>query len=73
HIELSLQDDPKRLWFKVQDNGRGFEKQTTSELRRQGHHGLYGIESRLQRHDGDLIMDPQLGRGTTICGYLPLT
>jgi signal transduction histidine kinase len=52
--------------FSVQDDGSGFDKRLVRGL------GLLGMEERVRRLGGELRIDSQLGRGTTISADLPL-
>lgn len=55
-----------RVHFSVKDDGTGFDKKLVRGL------GLLGMEERVRRLGGNLRIESQPGRGTTIAAELPL-
>jgi signal transduction histidine kinase len=64
-VELSADED--RLTFRVTDDGRGFDPDTTS-----GGSGLQGIADRVGALDGRFVVTSTPGGGTTVEGRLPV-
>jgi nitrate/nitrite-specific signal transduction histidine kinase len=54
----------------IEDDGCGFEPGTALES--ENHLGLYGIRERVELLGGTLVVDSQVGRGTSICIDVPL-
>jgi len=52
--------------FSVRDDGSGFEKRLVRGL------GMLGMEERVRRLGGELRIESEIGRGTTIAAELPL-
>ena len=55
------------LTIMVEDNGKGFELNNTSNGI-----GLINIEKRMERINGELIIDSSIGSGTTVILNIPL-
>ena len=51
--------------FSVRDNGFGFDP-ATAPGPRQGHFGLQGVRERLDKFNGNLMIDSRPGKGTRI-------
>jgi signal transduction histidine kinase len=66
NLQVIVRNDGGRVVFSVQDDGSGFDKRFVRGL------GLLGMEERVRRLGGDLRIDSQMGRGTTISAELPL-
>jgi signal transduction histidine kinase len=66
-VEVTVQREAKRVRFQVRDDGVGFDARFVRGL------GLLGMEERVRRLGGDLRLESQPGRGTTITAELPLT
>ena len=71
-IELSYQPKETRIYLAITDDGQGFTYEATADLLRQGHFGLYIMETRLARLGGGLAIQTQLGNGTCLSSYLPI-
>jgi len=67
-IDVRIGEDAGHLTFEVTDDGAGFDPATTS----QGS-GLNNMNDRLSVLGGDVTVDSDPGRGTTIRGRVPLT
>jgi signal transduction histidine kinase len=72
-IGLLCQPEEKRIHLVIDDDGQGFDYQATADLLRQGHFGLYIMETRLTRLGGELIIHSQPGNGTRLSSYLPIS
>jgi signal transduction histidine kinase len=66
HIRLERKGDD--LWFSVSDNGIGFDS-----LKPKNSLGLKSIEERAKLIGGDLRLESQLGRGTTLSCRISLS
>jgi signal transduction histidine kinase len=66
HLQVIVKNEGARVVFSVQDDGSGFDKRFVRGL------GLLGMEERVRRLGGELRIDSQVGRGTTISAELPL-
>jgi signal transduction histidine kinase len=66
NVQVNVRNEGTRIVFSVQDDGSGFDKRTVRGM------GLLGMEERVRRLGGDLRIDSQMGRGTTITAELPL-
>ncbi|MFL5866796.1 MAG: histidine kinase [Thermoleophilaceae bacterium] len=70
HLELSLDEDERRLLLTVHDDGVGFDP--TAAAHRSHRLGLTSMEERARALDGSLVIDSEPGRGTTIKLEVPL-
>jgi signal transduction histidine kinase len=66
NVQVIVRNEATRVIFSVQDDGSGFDKRFIRGL------GLLGMEERVRRLGGELRIDSQMGRGTTISAALPL-
>jgi signal transduction histidine kinase len=66
NLQVIVKNEGARVVFSVQDDGSGFDKRFVRGL------GLLGMEERVRRLGGQLRIDSQMGRGTTISAELPL-
>jgi signal transduction histidine kinase len=66
NVQVIVRNEAARVVFSVQDDGSGFDKRFIRGL------GLLGMEERVRRLGGELRIDSQMGRGTTISAELPL-
>jgi signal transduction histidine kinase len=64
--QVFVKNEGARVAFSVRDDGSGFEKRFVRGL------GLLGMEERVRRLGGELHIDSEMGRGTTISAELPL-
>src|SRR5262249_18860788 len=67
NVEVELRREAGRVRFSVRDDGDGFNPRLVRGL------GLLGMEERVRRLGGRLIIDSQPGRGTAIVAELPVT
>ncbi len=65
-VEVQVRRRDDRVLFSVRDDGSGFDTRFVRGL------GLLGMEERVRRLGGQLKIDSQPGRGTTIAAELPL-
>jgi signal transduction histidine kinase len=66
NLQVVVKNEGDRVVFSVRDDGSGFDKRFVRGL------GLLGMEERVRRLGGDLHIDSEMGRGTTISAKLPL-
>jgi signal transduction histidine kinase len=66
-LNVAVKNAGDRVLFSVKDDGIGFDKQTVRGL------GLLGMEERVRRLGGTLLIDSQFGLGTAIRAELPLS
>ena len=66
NLRVVVKNEGPRVAFSVRDDGSGFEKRFVRGL------GLLGMEERVRRLGGELYIDSEMGRGTTISAELPL-
>ena len=64
-IQFSEQDNT--LTIMVEDNGKGFDVQSSKSGI-----GLINIEQRLEKIDGEFVIDSSAGNGTTVILNIPL-
>jgi signal transduction histidine kinase len=62
-VRIDLQFDERLFRMKVWDNGMGFDPTSAAQS---GGVGLRGIEERIQRINGKVLVDSSPGNGTTI-------
>jgi PAS domain S-box-containing protein len=67
---VSLRGTADTIGLTVRDAGRGFDVQSASQL---GGLGLTSMRERLKLVGGDLVIESQLEKGTTIVARVPLT
>jgi signal transduction histidine kinase len=65
-VEVALRREPDRVRLRVNDDGRGFAAGRTRGL------GLLGMEERVGRLRGRLLVRSAPGQGTTVTAELPL-
>ena len=70
-VKIELDYGPQTVTLEVQDNGRGFE-QDKSAGPGEGHFGLLGISERAKRLGGELAVNSEPGRGTTVRIKVPI-
>jgi signal transduction histidine kinase len=66
NLRVTVKNEGDRVAFSVRDDGSGFDKRFVRGL------GLLGMEERVRRLGGELRIDSEMGRGTTISAVLPL-
>lgn len=67
HVAVNLWIENNELAIVVQDDGRGFNSRLTTGF------GLIGMRERITGTGGELEIDSNLAKGTTIMARLPLT
>jgi PAS domain S-box-containing protein len=67
---VNLRGTPDAIGLTVRDGGRGFDLQSASQ---RGGLGLTSMRERLKLVGGDLVIESQLAKGTTIIARVPLT
>ncbi len=66
NLQVIVKNEGPRVVFSVKDDGSGFDKRFVRGL------GMLGMEERIRRLGGELRIDSEIGRGTTISAELPL-
>ena len=66
NLQVIVKNEGARVVFSVRDDGSGFDKRFVRGL------GMLGMEERVRRLGGELHIDSEMGRGTTISAELPL-
>ncbi|MCK6578713.1 MAG: LuxR C-terminal-related transcriptional regulator [Anaerolineae bacterium] len=69
HAQASLVEGQQRLVLSVSDNGRGFDATLPPRI---AHFGLMSMRERAQMLGGDVKIESEIGRGTTLQITLPL-
>jgi signal transduction histidine kinase len=69
----SLHVDNGMARLVVEDNGRGFDPQAVSGPTRQGGLGLYGMKERAELLGGQLTIESNSQRGTSVTATVPVT
>ncbi len=73
-VTLSFDDDANEAELQIRDNGRGFEVPNSyGALAREDHFGLVGTDEYVSALGGEMTVESELGEGTTVSVYLPLT
>lgn len=71
-LQLSVQRIDRRIEIKIEDNGKGFDRQsTTPAAETNGGFGLTGIAERVRLLRGTFTIHTQEGNGTTITITIP--
>ena len=71
HVVLTVAADPERIELEVRDDGTGFDPDRRASALEQGHIGLASSERRVQAIGGELVVESERGRGTTVRVTLP--
>ena len=69
-IEKSTKNSTATLSIKIADQGPGFD---TQQIGKKGHLGLVGMRERVEVLGGFFQVESNVGLGTTVWAYLPLT
>jgi signal transduction histidine kinase/ligand-binding sensor domain-containing protein len=70
-VAIKLHTEPRKLYLKIRDNGRGFETPDVFSSRG-GHFGLIGMRERAERLGGELKLASNPGEGTEVEVTVPL-
>lgn len=68
-VKTSLVKNNKYLTLTIQDNGKGFD---TKEMKNKKTLGLVGMKERVVRMGGELLIQSEIGKGTTIVSKVPI-
>ena len=66
NVRIQVQQMPEALMLAIQDDDRGFKPERDRGL------GLLGIEERVHRLNGTLVIDSEEGKGTLLSIALPM-
>ncbi len=69
NVSINCVVEEDNLYIRVSDNGIGFDIRNINRM--YGHYGIKGMQERANIIKGQLIIDSQLKRGTTITLYVP--
>lgn len=70
-IALSYQDG--KVYFLIQDNGKGSSAEEREMARQKGHLGLVSMRTRIQNLEGEFQFESKPNAGTKINGWLPIS
>jgi signal transduction histidine kinase len=71
--ELIVEFDTSRIRITVADNGKGFElPSSVGDLTRSGKLGLAGVQERARLLGGNVKMESEPGKGTTVTVEAPI-
>jgi PAS domain S-box-containing protein len=65
-VNVLTKEDIHNLFITVKDNGHGFHRDEKKHTL-----GLIGLRERVQSLNGELTIDSEVGKGTTICIVIP--
>ncbi len=68
-VKTSLVKNNKYLILTIQDNGKGFD---TNDMKNKKTLGLIGMRERVVRMGGELLIQSEIGKGTTIVSKVPI-
>jgi signal transduction histidine kinase len=71
-LRLELSYELSRLSLRISDDGRGFVTQPASS-QREGHFGLTGIKERTRLLGGEVAVNSEPGKGTSVQLHVPLS
>lgn len=71
HVQVHVGQRAGRATLLVTDDGRGFDEAALAERRAEGHMGLAMLEDLARTAGGDLRVDSEPGRGTTVSLQVP--
>jgi signal transduction histidine kinase len=66
-VAVSLSLSGKNLLVSIQDDGQGFDPQNIPS----GHYGILGIRERVRLVNGDVEIQNEAGKGTTVKVSIP--
>jgi two-component system, NarL family, sensor histidine kinase UhpB len=75
HVSIALKEKTDAVYATIIDDGRGFDQEQVQKLPSSGQErgwGLMGMHERAHLLDGDLTIDSNPGKGTTVRACLPL-
>jgi signal transduction histidine kinase len=73
HVTVSAAASESMLTLDVQDDGVGFDGRIGSAPSEHGSgFGLRGLRDRVEAAGGELVIESERGRGTTLAGHVPL-
>ncbi|MBB6447271.1 sensor histidine kinase [Bacillus benzoevorans] len=67
-VLVKLENYKDKITIIIQDDGKGFDKET----RKESSFGLIGMRERVDLLDGELTIDSEIGKGTTVTIKVPL-
>ena len=65
-VTVSIKEDIEKIYLYIIDNGQGFNVNEHKNTL-----GLIGLRERALSLDGELLIESQIGKGTTICSVIP--
>ena len=68
-IDVQLIYEGKRVWLRVEDDGRGFQPGSSAP---EGHYGIRGMHERAGEIDAALVLESTPGGGTRVSVEAPL-
>ena len=67
-VLVKLEIHKETVTIIIQDDGKGFDK----EMKKETSFGLIGMRERVDLLDGKLMIDSEIGKGTTVTITVPL-
>jgi two-component system NarL family sensor kinase len=71
HVMMEICADENQVHMVIQDNGRGFDPDTTARNVEQGHYGVAGMNERVKLLGGSFCIQSEPGEGTVIAVNIP--
>ncbi len=75
HIRIELFINDKKIFFSIDDNGKGFNTSDLSKKKQrhlEGGFGLEGIKERIELVKGEISINSEIGKGTHIIAHIPV-
>jgi len=70
-VKLKFEHHDERLYFEIEDDGRGSSIEQRAKASEQGSFGLTSMQARIAARGGQFSIDSEPGEGTRISGWLP--
>ncbi len=67
-VSITIAQKNGRIQIQIQDNGQGFDSEDTIPA---GHYGLLGLRERARLAHGELMVESEVGEGTTLTMTIP--
>ncbi len=65
-VEMILDEDDREITIKIEDDGKGFDKEEINRIKRERHFGLSSMDERIKYIGGVLDVKSQPGKGTMV-------
>jgi two-component system NarL family sensor kinase len=71
HVLLEICADENQVHLAIQDDGKGFDPESTARNVEQGHYGVAGMNERVKLLGGSFCIQSEPGEGTMIVANVP--